>query len=112
MNLTWADVVRYLIFSILSGLFLLIIKFTFKKITSYFDNLNNTLKSLNDNLQSLVREQIEAHIKQNEQMELIKKDIIGQGRKLHEVEKDINKLYDITDKHTIDIELLKHDKAS
>lgn len=112
MNLTWADVVRYLIFSILSGLFLLIIKFTFKKITSYFDNLNNTLKSLNDNLQSLVREQIDAHAKQNEQMELIKKDIIGQGRKLHEVEKDIDKLYGITDNHTIAIELLKHDKAS
>lgn len=107
-GITWADVIRYFIFSLLSGVFILIIKLVFNKISTYFDNLNDTLKSLNDNLQGLVREQIEAHAKQNEQMELIKKDIIVQGRKIHEEEKDIIKLYEVTDKHTIEIEILKH----
>lgn len=87
-----------------------IITFIFARIGKYFNRLDSTLISLNETIQLLILDQTKMHDKQDQRIENLEEGLEDRKIIAGEHRKDINKLFDITDRHQIDIELLKQGK--
>lgn len=77
------------------------------RLVKYFNKLDATLVQLTEAIQLLILDQTKIHAAQDKEISLLGEGLgvvkLIQG----EHRKDINELFDITDKHRTDIELLK-----
>ena len=104
------EAVQYIIYPLVvlavSGIVALAVRYIIK----YFNRLNLTLTELNKSIQLLILDQTRIHAEQDKDITILRDglDLEKTIRKEHRVQ--IDELYDITSKHTIELEVLKQVK--
>lgn len=104
------DILYFIIYPIVVLVAGGIITFIFSRIGKYFNRLDLTLINLNETIQLLILDQSQKHGEQNKRLEFLEEGLEDRKVIAKEHRKDINELFDITDRNQIDIELLKQGK--
>ena len=84
--------------------------FILDRIVNYFNNLDSTLVELNKTIHLLILDQTQKHGEQDKRMDMTDEAISTVKVIQRQHTKNIDELYDITEMHKIDIELLKMGK--
>ena len=87
----------------ISGIVTLVVR----SIIKYFNKLHTTLTKLNETIQLIILDQTKVHAEQDKEISLIQEELDTAKVIRISQRKDIDKLLDITSKHTTDIEVLK-----
>jgi predicted PurR-regulated permease PerM len=76
-------------------------------IIKYFNKLNATLTKLNEAIQLIILDQTKVHAEQDKEISLIQEELDTAKVIRISQRKDIDELFEITNKHTTEIEVLK-----
>jgi hypothetical protein len=107
----WKELLIYVGYVVLAGVLLAIFKkFIIDRLSKYFDGLDSTLIELNKTIQLLILDQTKIHGEQDKEIALIREEL-STNKSIRNVHReDIDELFNITEAHKIDIELLKQGK--
>lgn len=78
-----------------------------RSIIKYFNKLNATLTKLNETIQLIILDQTKVHAEQDKEISLIQEELDTAKVIRISQRKDIDELFEITNKHTTEIEVLK-----
>jgi predicted PurR-regulated permease PerM len=87
----------------ISGIVTLVVR----SIIKYFNKLNTTLTKLNETIQLIILDQTKVHAEQDKNMSILQEEVDTEKVIRAKHRKDIDELFDITSKHTVEIEVLK-----
>ena len=87
----------------ISGIITLVVR----SIIKYFNKLNATLTKLNETIQLIILDQTKVHAEQDKNMSILQEEVDTEKVIRISQRKDIDELFDITSKHTVEIEVLK-----
>lgn len=84
-----------------------IVTLAVRSIIKYFNKLNTTLTKLNETIQLIILDQTKVHAEQDKEISLIQEELDTAKVIRISQRKDIDELFEITNKHTTEIEVLK-----
>ena len=84
-----------------------VVSLAVRSIIKYFNKLNATLTKLNETIQLIILDQTKVHAEQDKEISLIQEELDTAKVIRISQRKDIDELFEITNKHTTEIEVLK-----